>query len=221
MRSADSPGPAGPAPDARGDGLPRELSERPVQLRGSALARAALRLMGWRLLFDGLPARQGVAVVYPHTSNWDFVFGILAKWAVGIPVTFWGKDSLFRVPLFGRWLRRMGGVPVLRHAPQGMVKAMVQRMREARERDEFCWLALAPEGTRRRVDGWRSGFYRVAVDAGVPLGLVVLDYGSRRVGLLGFIRLSGDAQADMAAVARGFEGCRGRREALAGPVKLL
>ena len=92
-----------------------------MQLRGSALARAVLRLAGWRVAFDGLPARQGVVIVYPHTSNWDFVIGVLAKWGIGIPVAFWGKDSLFRVPLFGRWLRWLGGMPVDRGAPQGAV----------------------------------------------------------------------------------------------------
>jgi hypothetical protein len=91
---------------------PRTIAERPVQLRGSAVARRLLRLAGWRVAFDGLPARQGVVIVYPHTSNWDFIVGVLAKWSIGIPVAFWGKASLFRVPLFGRWLRWLGGVPV-------------------------------------------------------------------------------------------------------------
>ena len=69
-----------------------------MRLRGSAPARALLRLGGWRVAFDGLPARQGVVIVYPHTSNWDFVVGLLAKWSIGIPVSFWAKASLFRVP---------------------------------------------------------------------------------------------------------------------------
>ena len=90
-----------------------------MQLRGSTLARALLRLAGWRILFDGLPAAQGVAIVYPHTSNWDFVVGLLAKWGIGIPVTFWGKDSLFRIPLLGRWMRWVGGVPVDRASAHG------------------------------------------------------------------------------------------------------
>src|SRR5262245_41099663 len=87
---------------------PRALPERPVQLRGSRVARALLRLAGWRVAFDGLPARQGVLIVYPHTSNWDFVVAVLAKWSIGIHVSFWGKASLFVVPLFGRWLRGLG-----------------------------------------------------------------------------------------------------------------
>jgi 1-acyl-sn-glycerol-3-phosphate acyltransferase len=144
---------------------PQELVERPVQLRGSRVARAALRLAGWQLDFNGLPARQGVAIVYPHTSNWDFVVGICAKWAIGIPVVFWGKDALFRVPVFGIWLRWLGGVPVDRGARHGMVGDMVRRMGEARARDDFFWLAWSPEGTRAWTPRWRSGFYQVAVGA--------------------------------------------------------
>ena len=156
---------------------PRLLTERAVQLRGSRLALALLRWGGWRLQFDGLPSRQGVLVVYPHTSNWDFVVGVLAKWAIGIPVAFWGKDSLFQVPLFGRWLRWLGGIPVRRHVREGAVEHMIGQMRGACAEDRFFWLALSPEGTRHASTGWRSGFYRVADLAEVPVGLVLLDYG--------------------------------------------
>lgn len=200
---------------------PQRLPQRPVQLQGSALARAALRLAGWRLQFDGLPAAQGVIVVYPHTSNWDFIVGVLAKWAVGIPVTFWGKDSLFRIPLFGRWLRWLGGVPVARHTRQGHVGQMVDALRAAREQGRFLWLALAPEGTRSRTAGWRTGFHRVATQAGVPLALVKLDFAQRHVGFDSFWQLSGDLQADFAVFAQRLAGCRGRRPALAAPVQPL
>lgn len=198
-----------------------EIAERPVRLRGSRLARWALRALGWRLQFDGLPAAQGVAVVYPHTSNWDFPVGLLAKWAIGLPVTFWAKDTLFRVPLFGRWLRALGGVPVHRRAPQGTVGQMVDLMRDAREQGRFLWLALAPEGTRSRTEGWRSGFYRVAHGAGVPVGLVRLDYAQRRVGFDSFWQLSGHVAADFAVFARRLADSRGFRPALAAPVRPL
>jgi 1-acyl-sn-glycerol-3-phosphate acyltransferase len=201
--------------------MAQELGERPVQLRGSRVARAALRLAGWRLHFDGLPAAQGVVVVYPHTSNWDFPVALLAKWAVGLPVTFWGKDTLFRVPLFGRWLRWLGGLPVARHTPQGAVGQMVDAMRAAREQGRFMWLALAPEGTRGRTEGWRSGFYRVAVEAGVPVGLVTLDFAHRRIGFDSFWRLSGRMSDDFAVFAHRLAGCRGCRPLLAAPVRPL
>jgi 1-acyl-sn-glycerol-3-phosphate acyltransferase len=199
---------------------PRAIAERPVQLRGSASARALLRLAGWRVAFDGLPSRQGVVIVYPHTSNWDFIVAVLAKWSIGIPVAFWGKASLFRLPMFGRWLRWLGGVPVDRGSPQGTVGAMAQRLREARERDQFMWLALAPEGTRRFDDGLRSGFYRVAVQAQVPLGLAGLDFAHREVALVDFLQLCGEPQADLAAIAARLGHHRGRRPEWAAPIRL-
>ena len=197
-----------------------EQLDRSVQLHGSALARRLLSAAGWRTFFDGLPARQGVVIVYPHTSNWDFVVGLLAKWAIGFPITFWGKDSLFRLPLFGRWLRWLGGVPVDRRHPSGVVGEMVERMRGARERGEFLWLALTPEGTRSYNDHWRTGFYQVAHQAQVPLGLAYFDYDQRVVGVDNFIQLSGDVDGDMAVIEARLGHRRGRRPHLAAPIRL-
>jgi 1-acyl-sn-glycerol-3-phosphate acyltransferase len=196
------------------------LTERSVTLSGSALATALLRAAGWRVAFDGLPSRQGVVIVYPHTSNWDFVVGLLAKWSIGWPLSFWGKDSLFRVPLFGRWMRWVGGVPVDRRHPRGVVAQMVERMQAAKAADEFLWLAIAPEGTRSHAEHWRSGFYQVALGAGVPLGLAYLDFAEKVVGVDAFIRLSGDEAADMAAIAARLGHRRGCRPELAAPIRL-
>jgi len=192
----------------------------PVQFRGSALARAALRMAGWTLHFRGLPARQGVLVVYPHTSNWDFVFGILAKWGLGIPVTFWSKDSLFRVPLFGRWLRWLGGVPVDRSSSRGIVGQMAGELTAAREQDRYLWLALAPEGTRGHAGAWRSGFYHVAHEAKVPLGLAFLDYGQREAGVEHFMMLTGDKDADMTEIRQQLANRTGKRPERAAPIQL-
>jgi 1-acyl-sn-glycerol-3-phosphate acyltransferase len=186
------------------------------------VARALLRAAGWRVEFEvgELPALQGVLIVYPHTSNWDFVVGLLAKWSLGLQVAFWGKASLFRLPLFGRWLRHLGGLPVERDNPQGAVGAMVDRLVAARRDGTYLWLALAPEGTRARGEHWRSGFYRVALQAGVPLGLAYFDYAQRRVGIHSFLRLSGDEAADMAAIAERIGHRVGKHPALAAPVRL-
>lgn len=195
------------------------LTERPVKLRGSAMARGALRLAGWHVVFDGLPSRQGVLIIYPHTSNWDFVIGVLAKWAIGIPLSFWGKDTLFDVPLFGRWLRWIGGVPVDRHNPRGAVAAMVARFAEARDKDAFLWLALSPEGTRSYRESWRRGFYQVALQTGVPLALAFFDYAERRVGVDSFIRLTGDVDRDLAMIESRLGGRHGRKPQLAAPIR--
>ncbi|HEY9024065.1 MAG TPA: 1-acyl-sn-glycerol-3-phosphate acyltransferase [Burkholderiaceae bacterium] len=215
--AASMPSPLG---EARVAG-PTRLPVRPLEFDGSRIARAVLRLSGWRVACEGLPARQGVVIVYPHTSNWDFVWAMLAKCALGVPVTFWGKATLFRVPLMGRWLRWLGGIPVVRDAPNGVVGQMAQRLREARERDEFMWLGLSPEGTRRLTAGWRSGFHQVALQADVPVMLAYLDYARREVGLDSAWRLSGDARADLACFAQRLQGRTGRRPAQAAPVRLL
>jgi 1-acyl-sn-glycerol-3-phosphate acyltransferase len=196
------------------------ITERPVQLHGSALARGLLRAIGWRVVFDGLPARQGVLVVYPHTSNWDFPVGLLAKWGIGLQLTIWGKDSLFRIPLFGAWMRWLGGRPVDRRSPHGIVGQMASELREARERGEFLWLVLSPEGTRGYTEGWRTGFYHVSREAGVPLGLAHIDYAARTVGIEAFARLSGDIEADLDQIAALLSHHRGKRPGQAAPIRI-
>jgi len=192
-----------------------------VQPQGSRLARSLLTALGWRLQFEGLPTLQGVFVVYPHTSNWDFVFAVLAKWALGVQLNFWAKDTLFQVPLLGRWLRWLGGIPTVRNAPGGLVGQAIAELKDARSQARYCWLGLAPEGTRKRTAGWRSGFYQTALQAGVPLCLVRLDFGRREVLATRFYCLSGDEAADMAYIAASFAGVQGCRPQGASPIVLL
>ena len=196
------------------------ITERPVQLRGSAFASWLLRLGGWKLVFRGLAAKQGVVIVYPHTSNWDFLLGVLVKWAIGIPATFFIKDSFFKVPLLASWMRWIGGLAIDRSAPSGIVGQMGDALKSAKASDRFLWLAIAPEGTRSYRDSWRSGFYHVAVAAGVPLGLAAFDYSRREVRFDAFLKLSGDEQADMAQISSILGSATGKRPALAGPIRL-
>lgn len=190
-------------------------------LRGSRAARWILGRFGWRVDFAGFPARQGVVVVYPHTSNWDFVVMVLAKWSMGVQVSFWAKDSLFRIPLFGRWLRWIGGVPVQRHAPRGVVAQAVERFKQCKALQTYFWLGLSPEGTRKATAGWRSGFYQTAVQAQVPLCLVSLDYACRQVIANQSLRLSGDPEADFRRIADTLRGVRGKIPANAAPIRLM
>jgi 1-acyl-sn-glycerol-3-phosphate acyltransferase len=190
-----------------------------VHLRGSRLARWALERAGWQLVFDGLPSRQGVLIGYPHTSNWDFILALVAKWALGLQVSFWGKDSLFKVPLFGAWLRWLGGIPVDRRSPSGVVGDMAQRFQAAHDADQMLWLALSPEGTRSYQPTWRSGFYQLASQTRVPLGLLFFDFGRKRVGVDHFLQLCGDADSDMAAIATYYAGVQGKRPQHAAPIR--
>ena len=193
----------------------------PVQFKGSAFARKVLQLFGWQYVFSGLPCQQGVIIGYPHTSNWDFVVGILIKAAIGIQVQFWAKHSLFRVPLLGPWVRSLGGVAVKRHAPGDLVDQTATAMLEAKHHHKWYWLALAPEGTRAYQDGWRSGFYRVAQQADVPLGIATLDYARKTMRLQYFIRLSHDTDHDYQRINAIVSGVVGYHADQASPVRPL
>ena len=195
------------------------LTRHPVTFKGSRLARWILKMLGWRLDFEGFPTRQGVAIVYPHTSNWDFPIGMLAKWALGVPARFWAKDSLFRVPAFGPWLRYLGGVPIDRRSSRGVVGSMVDHIVRCKDEERYFWLGLSPEGTRKLTAGWRSGFYQVAHQADVPLALIRLDYGQKEVRVDSFIRLTGDVTADYARLMRQFDGVVGCRPEQAAPIR--
>jgi 1-acyl-sn-glycerol-3-phosphate acyltransferase len=159
-------------------------------------ARRALRLLGWQLVYAGVPAPRGVLIVYPHTSSWDFIIGLLAKWSVDVHVIWVGKESLFRGftgATLGRLMRRWGGRPVDRHRASGAVEQFVELLRA----EDSCWLALSPEGTRRHLPHLRSGFYHLARTLGVPLGLGFIDFARKRIGVERFIMLSGDIEKDL------------------------
>ncbi len=145
----------------------------------------------------------------------------VVKWAVGVQVMFWGKDTLFKIPLLGRWLRWIGGVPVERTSQHGVVGSMIAQMRERKEKGEYFWLGLAPEGTRKYIPGWRSGFYRVAVACNVPILVITLDYSRRECKVNQFLKLSGDEASDMARVAALCAPALGLRPANMAPVTLL
>ncbi|MEY2994571.1 MAG: hypothetical protein RL357_1506 [Pseudomonadota bacterium] len=164
----------------------------PIFPQGSPLARKLLHWLGWRLIRPALPGPKGLIVAYPHTSNWDFPIAMLAKWGLGWQIRFWGKDSLFKWPIFGRWLRWLGGIPVNRVSPQGLVDTTLAEVAES----DFFWLGLAPEGTRGRGKGWRLGFYHVWVQTGLPLGVAVIDWREKCIGVKAFIEPTGDLVRD-------------------------
>ena len=183
-------------------------------LRGGA--RLILKLFGWKLLdLPHVPARA-VVIGYPHTTNWDFPLGLLVMAALDLQACWAGKDTLFRHGL-GPVMRKLGGIPVNRREHTGFVERMVE---EFRGRKHFR-LVIATEGTRRRTGGWKSGFYRIALAAGVPVVMGVVDYGKREAGLVASIMLSGDEAADMAAIAACYDGRRGYHHHNASPIRLL
>ncbi|MCP4896600.1 MAG: acyltransferase [bacterium] len=190
--------PLGPSTPSRGNWFSRTAG------------RFALRLIRWR--FDGrIPdVRKAIIIVVPHTTNWDFYIGVSVMFALGLRVAFLGKHTIFRQPL--SWVMRwMGGIPVNRRLPRGVVEQTV----EAFERAEGMILALSPEGTRSKVPSWRTGFYRIAREAKVPIIPVAFDFGTRSVRIGTLVELSGDMETDLRRLGEFFVGVRGHRHELA------
>ena len=190
-----------------------------IPRRGNALARAfartILRMSGWEVAGELPDLPRFVIIAAPHTSNWDFVIGVLAKYAIGLRVSFLGKDTLFRPPL-GWLMRWLGGQPVDRSSPHGVVEQTVDAMLAA---PGFV-LALAPEATRKRVTRWRTGFYQIAMGAGVPIVLAYFDFGRKRVGLGPMLWPSGDLGADLKRIGEFYAGVQGKRPELYGAPEL-
>jgi 1-acyl-sn-glycerol-3-phosphate acyltransferase len=142
----------------------------------AALGRFMMGLRGWRVEGAIPDVPRMVMIVAPHTSNWDFLTGLWVKLGMRMGARFIGKHTLFRGPM-GVFMRWLGGVPVDRSAAAGFAEETVRVLKEA----ERMTLVVAPEGTRKRTERWKSGFYRIAVAAGVPIVLAGFDYPRRVV----------------------------------------
>ena len=194
-------------------GLPATQGARPSLVQRGALA--LLAAFGWRGVLVAPPAPKGVIVVYPHTSNWDFIIGVLYKIGVGLPARWVGKDTLFRWPVRGLLLR-LGGIPINRRERTGFVGTLLEEF----ARHDWMWLAVAPEGTRSRTDHWKSGFYQIAVAGQLPVGLGYIDYATRTVGVDTYLSLTGDPALDFARLREFYADKRGRRPGDAGDIRL-
>lgn len=186
------------------------LPPRPLMQRFGA---AVLRLIGWRLVLAP-PPPKAVIMIYPHTSNWDFVIGMFARWEANLEIHWAGKDTIFRRP-FAELLKRLGGIPVNRRERTGFTGQMAA---EFARREKFL-LVIAPEGTRKRTEYLRSGFYHLALAAQVPLGFAFFDYARKELGIAAYIDLSGDEAKDLATIAAFYTDKRACRPEKAGVLR--
>lgn len=168
----------------------------------SRLASLVLRATGWTAV--GEVPRTGVLVGAPHTSNWDFVMMLLVMWRGGVAPRVLVKQELFVGP-FGPLLRWLGGLPLDRDNPSGVVRELI---REARSGRPFL-LILAAEGTRTRGEYWKSGFWRIARSAKLPIALAFIDGPTRTTGFGPTITATDDVVADMDKVRAFYRDKRG------------
>ncbi len=155
-----------------------------------AFARSALRVTRWRLV--GEVPRKGILIGAPHTSRWDWVVMLLIAWASSARPQVLIKHTYFRGPL--SWiLRTTGGIPLDRDNPGATIRAL---LKDAESHDSFL-LVIAPEATRGKAEYWKPGFYRIAGQTGLPIGLGFIDGESRTLGMGPSLSPSGDVVADM------------------------
>jgi 1-acyl-sn-glycerol-3-phosphate acyltransferase len=166
------------------------------------LFKLLLRLKGFKVKPTTLPegAKRSVLIAAPHTSNWDFVYAIAALYKLGLFPRFTIKKE-FNKPIIGRWMESIGALWIDR-SPKvpgekrlSMVNAMVNVFDERKE--ENLVVVVTPEGTRSKRTEWKTGFYHVAVGAGVPISLAYMDYEKKETGVGKVVYPSGDMEADM------------------------
>ena len=184
-----------------GDALPKRGN-----LFTRALGYSIMRCTGWRVTGEILNQPKFIVIVAPHTSNWDFVHGMIAVFALGLRVSWMGKNTLFRQP-YGGLMRWLGGVSIDRSAPHGIVKQTVDAFNA---RPQLV-LGITPEGTRSRVDQWKMGFYHIAKSSGLPIVPVFFDYPARTIGFGEPLFPGDNAEADLEKLVTFYRGHLGKR----------
>jgi 1-acyl-sn-glycerol-3-phosphate acyltransferase len=171
----------------------------------AAISKGVLKCFGWTVHVEDPGTARYVLIVAPHTSNWDFVVGILAAKAIRLDAHWIGKHTLFRPP-FGSLFRALGGIPVDRGNSGDLIPQVVRHF----ERSPDFKLGLAPEGTRSGTDHWKSGFHYIARAASVPIVMGWLDYPSKRIGMGGAFMPDDDLQHTFDRVREFYAPFRGR-----------
>jgi len=164
-----------------------------------------LKLINWKI--DGIlpDAPQYIIIVGPHTSNWDFIIGIIVRGALGQKIQFLGKHQLFRPP-WGWFFKAVGGTPVNRTKSNKLVADVVEIFKS---NPEFK-LALTPEGTRSPVKRWKTGFYHIARAANVPIVTIGLDFSCKTLVIKSPLEITGDIGKDMPVILEFFRSIKGR-----------
>lgn len=178
------------------------------------IARLILWAGGWTPVGEVPDEPKAVFIAAPHTSNWDGFWALTYKVAVGLDVHFFAKHSLFWFPL-GTLLRGLGGIPLDRSKATSAVALAVDMFAA---RDQF-FFGLAPEGTRAYREAWKSGFYRIALGADVPVFLGQIDYGKKQVGIGGRLDLTGDQDVDLQKIADFYDGSKARWPEKTTPIR--
>lgn len=193
----------------------KEISSRPPISLGQYIARAILRAISWEWQLTLPENPKFIVIGAPHTSNMDFVFMLLLKFASGLKLHWIGKHTIFKPPL-GGLMRRLGGIPVDRRSSNNLVESIVGVIKQ---QDKYI-VAIAPEGTRSKSKYWRTGFYYIALGAEIPIAMGYIDYKEKVVGIGPSFSPSGDIHADFVGIQNFYAGKIGKYPHKQGPLQL-
>lgn len=179
------------------------------------LGHLLLKLAGWTSNGELPERRKFVLIAAPHTSNWDFYYMLLFSWVYKLRIHWMGKHTLFKPP-FGWIMKLLGGIPVDRRSKQNLVEQLAERF----QTDGDYVIAIPAEGTRGYVEYWKSGFYHIAREAGVPICLGFLDYKRKEGGFGPLVKPTGDISADMDKIREFYSDKTGKYPELFGRILL-
>lgn len=195
-----------------------ELGPPKVNILLRTLALWFLVLVGWKAKSDIellLLPKKFVAILAPHTSNWDLLFIMGVIFALGLKFNWFGKKEVFRWPLGGLF-KRLGGIPIERSTHKNMVQQTAELIRSR----EQVIVGIAPEGTRSNTKYWKTGFYHIAHQAAVPIVFAYLDY-DRKVGGLGpMMETMGDIEKDLKVIRSFYQGVTAKYPECVGEVAI-
>lgn len=169
------------------------------------LSLILLKIFGWRMEGELPEAPKYVMIAAPHTSNWDLVIMLILAFSYRTKVCWMGKDTLFRRP-FGALFKWLGGIPIDRARSRNVVEQSIELF----QKNERLVMAIPPEGTRKKVRYWKTGFYYIAKGAHVPIALGFIDYRRKAGGFGPVVTPTGDIEADMEAIQAFYAGITGK-----------
>ncbi|MCF6365098.1 MAG: 1-acyl-sn-glycerol-3-phosphate acyltransferase [Bacteroidales bacterium] len=170
-------------------------------------AKTFFKIVRWKVVGDIPDVPKYVMVIAPHTSFLDVIYGKMYNWLVDMKATIMIKEEFFFFPM-GALLRHWGGIPINRKYPGGIIAQMTEEFNKS----EKMILSITPEGTRSPNPDWKTGFYRIAVSANVPIYLTLIDFKSKTLGFLGEHKITGDMKSDINAIKERYRGMEGYRK---------
>lgn len=171
------------------------------------ISKLIFRIIGWKVTGTppGPDVKKSIFIAIPHTSNWDFPLGVMARSIIQVKVTYMMKSTMFKPP-FGWIFRLLDGMPVDRTKSNNFVDGVI----ELYNKHDSLHTVISPEGTRKKVDRLKTGFYYMAVGAKVPLTLVAFDYKTKEVRFSKPVYMTGDKEKDFEVINAYFKGVEGK-----------